>query len=79
VSIAHKHMKKGVKQSRKQDLDLDPANHIAAEVLDNSCAVGAEHGQELAQLVWKYFGEEITETLREAQEALASEQSGSKP
>jgi hypothetical protein len=27
--------------------------------------------QELAQLVWKYFGEEISETLRELQAVLA--------
>ena len=64
-------MKKSATRSQKQTLNLDPADHIAAG------AVGADNDQNLAQLVWKYFGEEISETLREVQEALVPEQSSS--
>jgi hypothetical protein len=75
--IAHKQMKKSATQSRKRDSDLDPANHIGSGAEDISGSVGAEDGHDLAQLVWKYFGEEITETLREVQDALTAEQRGS--
>jgi hypothetical protein len=33
--------------------------------------------QDLAELVWKYFSEEITQAVIEVQEALSPEQSGS--
>ena len=70
-------MKKSATQSRKQDLDLDPANHIGAGTEDISGSVGTEHGHDLAQLVWKYFAEEISETLREVLEALQPQHSRS--
>ena len=66
-------MKKRVMQLPKHTLDLDPGNHIAAGVMDSSATVGADDDQDLAQLVWKYFGDEIRDALREAQEALATE------
>ena len=53
-------MKKSATQARKQTLDRDPAN-ITVEAEDISGVVGADHGHDLAQLVWKYFGEEITD------------------
>jgi len=34
----------------------------------------ASNGQDLADLVWKYFGELISETLAEVQQSLATEQ-----
>ena len=55
--------------SRKRPFDLDPANHTLAGATDTFNLVGPD--QELAQLVWKYFGEEISETLRELQAVLA--------
>jgi len=48
-------MKKSATQARKQTLDRDPAN-ITVEAEDISGVVGADHGHDLAQLVWKYFG-----------------------
>ena len=66
-------VKQSATQSRKRP-DLDPADHIPAGATDTSNLVGQD--QEIAQLVWKYFGEEISETLREVQEVLAPEQSG---
>ena len=36
-----------------------------------SGTVARETSQDLAQLVWKYFGEEITQAFQEAQQALA--------
>ena len=71
-------IKKTALQNRKT-LDPDPADHIAAGAVGNSGTVGADHGQDLAELVWKYFGEEISEAFREVQEALAAEQSSLSP
>ena len=70
-------MKKHVTQLQKQTLDLDPADLIGARAVDNSATEGTDNDQDLAQLVWKYFGEEIRDALREVQEALATEKSGS--
>jgi hypothetical protein len=71
--IAQTQMKKSARQSRKQT--LDPSDHIAAGAMDNSGTVGPDNDQDLAQLVWKYFGEEIGEALTDVQQALATEQS----
>ena len=51
-------MKKKVTQSRKQTLHLDAADHIAAGASDNSSTTGASIDHDLAQPVWKYFGED---------------------
>jgi hypothetical protein len=67
-------MKNSATRSLKQT--LDPADHIRA--VDNSPFQGAGDEQDLAELVWKYFGEEITQTLTETQEALTPELSGSR-
>ena len=52
-------IKQSATQSRKHPFDLDPANHTPAEAMDTSNLVGPDH--ELAQLVWKYFSQEISE------------------
>jgi len=70
-------MKKSATQSRKQTSDVDLADHTAVGAVDNSGAGGSANDQDLAKLVWKYFREEISETLREVQEALAPERTGS--
>lgn len=67
-------MKNSATRSPKQT--LDPADHIRA--VDNSPFQGAGDDQDLAELVWKYFGEEITQALTETQEALTPEMSGSR-
>jgi hypothetical protein len=66
-------MKKSDTLARKQSLDIYPADHIPT----GAETVAADPCQDLTQLVWKYFAEEITEALREVQEALAPEESGS--
>ena len=58
-------MKKSATQSRKQTSDVDLADHTAVGAVDNSGTTGADSDQDLTQLVWKYFGEKISETLRE--------------
>lgn len=68
-------MKKTATQLRKQTIDIYPADRIAAAAMDNSGTTGTD--QDLVQLVWKYFGEEISQTMAEVQEALAPERSGS--
>ena len=70
-------MKKSATQSRKQTSDVDLADHTAVGAVDNSATVGADNDQDLAELVWMYFREEISQTLAEVQEALAPEPSGS--
>ena len=71
--VSPRKMEKRVTQLRKQTLDLDPADHIGAGAMDNSATGGADNDQDLAQLVWKHFADEIRDALREAQEALATE------
>ena len=68
-------MKKRVTQLPKHTLDLDPGKHIAAGAVDNSATGGTDNDQILAELVWKYFAEEISEALNEAQAALAPKRS----
>ena len=63
----------------RKTLDPDPVDHIAAEAVENPGMVGADHDGDLAELLWKYFGEEIGEAFREVQEALAAEQSSLSP
>ena len=65
----------GIKKSitRPSHTDIYPPDPIAASAADNSGVVGAESHQDLAELAWKYFAEEIGETLREVQQALAPE------
>ena len=64
-------MKKSATQSRKQTLDIYPADHIVAKALDNYGTMEPENSHDLAQLVWKYFAQEITVALKEVQAALS--------
>jgi len=66
-------MKNRATQSRDQTLDIHPADQIAAGAMDNAGFVETTSHQILADLVWKYFGEEITQALQEAQQALEAE------
>jgi hypothetical protein len=61
----------GGTHSHIQTFASNPIDHIGAGVVDISGTAGADDHQDLAQLVWKYFGEEISETLTEVQEAFA--------
>ena len=61
-------MKKSRTQSRKHTLAIYPPDHTSAAAADKD---------QLTDLVWKYFAEEITEALMEVQEALAPEEKGS--
>jgi hypothetical protein len=67
-------MKTSATQKRKLIRDPDPTAHITAGALDNSGNTAADK-EDLAKLAWKHFAQEITETLREVQEALAPEHS----
>ena len=69
-------MKNSATRSPKQT--LDPTSDVFAGAVDNSIFRGAGDEQDLAELVWKYFGEEITQALTETQEALTPEMSGSR-
>ena len=68
-------MKKRITQLRKQTLDLDSADLIGAGAMDNSATGGTDNDQILAEVVWKYFAEAISETLNETQAALAPKRS----
>jgi hypothetical protein len=68
-------MKNSATRSPKQT--LDPTSAPANTSVDNSIFRGAGDEQDLAELVWKYFGEEIAQTLTETQKALTPELSGS--
>ena len=61
----------------KQPLAARPAGQAGAGAAATSPIAEANRNQDLAELVWKYFGEEITQAVTEAQEALSPEQSGS--
>ena len=67
-------MKKSATQLRLQTLDPDAADRIAAGVMDEPATTGAAIDQDLTQLVWKYFSEEIRESLREVQESFEADQ-----
>ena len=66
-------IKQSATESRKRSFDLGPADHMPARAGNKSGAMRADIDKGLAELVWKYFGEEISETLREVQEVLAPE------
>jgi hypothetical protein len=56
-----------MKKSATSKQTLDPAAGIPAAGPEDS---PAETYQDLADLVWKYFGEEITQSVQETQQAL---------
>jgi hypothetical protein len=65
-------MKKTAMRSYNQSFDPDPAQHIDRAV-DISGTFEVDNNQDLIELIWKYFGEEIREALAEGEEALAAE------
>jgi hypothetical protein len=69
-------MKNSATRAPKQTLDT--TSDVVAGAVDNSIFRGTGDEQHLAELVWKYFGEEITQALTETQEALTPEMSGSR-
>ena len=69
-------MKNSATRSPKQT--LDPTRDVVAGTVVNSISQGAADEQDLAELVWKYFGEEIIQALTEIQEALTPELSNSR-
>jgi len=58
-------------QSPKQTLGIYPADPITAGAMGESGTVPKDSYQDLTQLVWKHFAEEITQALQEAQQVLA--------
>jgi hypothetical protein len=56
----------------------DPAHQRAAGSAHDGGHTPVENNHALADLVWKYFSEEITQAVNEVQEALAPEQGGLK-
>ena len=61
----------------KQPLPARPAGQAGAGATATSPIAEANRNQDLAELVWKYSSEEITQAVIEVQEALSPEQSGS--
>jgi hypothetical protein len=61
----------------KQPLPARPAGQARAGAAATSPIAEVNRNQDLAELVWKYFSEEITQAVIEVQEALSPEQSGS--
>ena len=61
----------------KQPLPARLAGQAGAGAAATPPIAEANRNQDLAELVWKYFSEEITQAVIEVQEALSPEQSGS--
>jgi hypothetical protein len=58
----------------KQPLPARPAGQVGAGAAATS-PIADNRNQDLAELVWRHFQEEISQTLAEVQEDLAPEQS----
>jgi hypothetical protein len=65
-------MRKSTMQKRKHTLGIYPGDQIAVGTMYSIGAVRAEGERGLAQLVWKYFAEEISQVLQESQQTLAA-------
>src|SRR5262245_24155484 len=59
----------------KQALPARPASQAGAGAAATSPIAEANRNQDLAELVWRHFREEISQTLAEVQEDLAHRQS----
>ena len=64
-------------QPTKQIPEPDRAHQPAADAAYERGTGPAENDADLAELVWKYFADEITEAVIEVQQVLAPEQSRS--
>jgi hypothetical protein len=70
-------IKKAAGQPLKQIPELDPAQQSSAGPAHERGTRPEENEGALADLVWKYFSEEITQAVVEVQQALAQEPKGS--
>src|SRR5262245_5993688 len=61
--------------TRKQPLQAGPAGQAGAGAAATS-PIADNRNQDLAELVWRHFREEISQTLAEVQDDLAHRQSG---
>jgi hypothetical protein len=77
TGIGQTQIKKSARQPLNQISEFDPAHQPAAWPTYGRGTGPAENDGDLADLVWKYFAEEITEALRKVQEVLASEENSS--
>ena len=59
-------------QQRKHTLAIYPGDQIAVGTMYPTGPVRAEGERGLAQLVWKYLSDEITEALHECKQASAT-------
>lgn len=62
---------------RKRVDSLDEAEKLSALDVPIALRTGESQLADLAQLVWKYFEEEIRETMIEVQEAIQTDQGSS--
>ena len=62
-------MKKRTTQKRKHTPAIYPSDQIAVGTMYPTGAERVEGERGLAQLVWKYFADEITEALHECKQA----------
>ena len=69
-------IKKVAAQSAKQISKPEPADQASARSAPARGNTPAKTEHALADLVWKYFSEEITEAIIEVQEAFAHRQAG---
>ena len=58
------------KATHPQREDNYSAHTATGSMVTSACAAAVDH-QNLAELVWKHFAEEITQAVHEAQQALA--------
>ena len=79
AGIGQAKIKKVAGQPAKQISKADPTHQAAAGPAHERGNTPARLNHDLANLVWKYFSEEITQALIEVQQALAQETEGLKP
>jgi hypothetical protein len=75
--IGQAKIKKVAWQPARQISELDPTDQSAAGPAHHRGKTPAENDGDVADLVWKYFAEEITEALRDVQQDLAPDQNES--
>jgi hypothetical protein len=77
AGIGQARIKKVAGQPPKQVLEPDPEHRPAAGLAYDGGSTPAKTDHALADLVWKYFSEEITQAVIELQQALTPETKGS--
>jgi hypothetical protein len=71
--IGQAKIKKVAGQPARQISELDPTDQSEAGPAHHRGKIPAENDADLAELVWKYFADEITQTLIDVQELLECE------